>query len=175
MHTQDREDLLGAVESILFVAGDSVALDELAAALQCEEEKLAEILDGEALRREQSGRGLLLKRFEGRVQLCSRPEYGELVTAVLGKQTSGELTRAMLETLSIVAYRQPVTRADVETVRGVNASYAMNALLARGLICEAGRKDAVGRPRLYRTTEGFLRHFGIESIEELPELPSQED
>lgn len=109
----------------------------------------------------------MIKKFDDKVQLCTRPEFGEDIYGLLGKKSNEELTKAMLETLSIIAYKQPVTRQEVEELRGVNSSYIINSLLAKKLIKEAGRKQVLGRPILYRTDEEFLRHFGIENLEEL--------
>ncbi len=170
----EREEIIGRLECLLFVAGDSMELEELAACLGIDADQLAILVDEEAARREASRAGILLKRFEGRVQLATRQEYGELVSAVFGKKSAEELSRAMLETLAIVAYKQPVTRGEIDQLRGVNSSYVLGALEEKGLVVEAGRRDVVGRPILYATDEAFLRHFGIESLDMLPPLPEED-
>ena len=96
-----------------------------------------------------------------------------MLFSLFGESSEEELTRAMLETLSIIAYKQPVTRGEIEELRGVNTSYVLGVLLEKNLIHEAGRKEALGRPVLYATSEGFLRHFGLSSLEELPPLPQE--
>lgn len=163
-------ELLGKLENILFAAGDAVEMQQLAECLDISESALNELIEGETVRR-QAGCGLLLRRFGTRVQLATRPEYAPMLFSLLGERTGEELTRAMLETLAIIAYRQPVTRVEIEELRGVNTSYTLGVLLEKGLIVEAGRKEALGRPILYATDDGFLHHFGIASLEELPQLP----
>jgi len=115
------------------------------------------------------GRGLQISRIAGGYQLVTRPEYGPSV-AKLHKPERFRLSRAALETLAIVAYKQPVTRPEIEAIRGVNSDSPLDTLLQYQLLCEAGRKDTPGRPVLYRTTENFLGHFGLDSIADLPQL-----
>lgn len=170
----ENEKIIGAVENILFMAGESVEIADLAQALDISREELEQILQTEMEAREKKGSGLLLKRFSDRVQLCTRPEYAELIIGLLGEKNEEALSRAMLETLSIIAYRQPVTREEVERVRGVNSSYTINMLVEKNLIYVAGRKDALGRPKLYATSQEFLRYFDLRSLEELPELDVEE-
>lgn len=163
--------LIGMIENILFAAGDSVPLEMLSQYTGVEQEELAALLDREMMRRGDAA-GLVIQRLEDRYQLCTRQEYCDLLAQMFGKREEGELTRAMIETLAIIAYRQPVTRGEIEELRGVGASYILGVLLERGLIVEAGRKEALGRPILYQTSEEFLRRFGIASKEELPSLPA---
>ena len=169
----ENEKIIGAVENILFMAGEAIEIAELAQALGIPKEELQQILQTEMKVREK-GSGLLLKQFADRVQLCTRPEYAELIIGLLGEKNEEALSRAMLETLSIIAYRQPVTREEVERVRGVNSSYTINTLLEKDLIYVAGRKDALGRPKLYATSQAFLRYFDLHSREDLPELKEEE-
>ena len=169
----DNAQMIGMIENILFVAGDSVPLAEIAAATDMAMAELEDFLVEEIARREQ-GEGLLIRRFEDKIQLCTRPEYADLLRSMFGEKNEEELTQAMMETLSIVAYRQPVTRIEIEEIRGVNTSYTLNMLVRKGLVEEAGRKDALGRPILYRTSEEFLRHFGIASTKELPDVFAEE-
>lgn len=169
----NREEIIGRVDNLLFAAGDALEISAIASELILDAEKLEELLREEAQRREEDGTSLVYRFFETRIQLATRPEFGNMIYNVLGKKSAEELTKAMLETLSIVAYKQPVTRPEIEEIRGVNSAYIMGALVAKGLICEAGRKEVVGRPHLYATTDKFLRHFGISDVSELPpiELP----
>lgn len=163
----NREEILGRVENILFAAGDSFEIARLAELLRLDAAELSIILD-EEIKRRQDGSGLLLRKFEDKIQICTRPEYSKLLFMALGNKSDEELSRAALETLAIIAYRQPITRAAIEDIRGVGSQSMLNALENKGLICEAGRKDTLGRPILYATTEEFLRHFGISSLSELP-------
>ena len=147
-----------------------MALSELAAILKISQEELEELLEEEERRREGSF-GLVFRRLEDRLQLATRAEYAGLLVDLFGSKSGEELTKAMLETLSIIAYKQPVTRGEIEELRGVNTSHILSALQEKGLVVEAGRKEALGRPILYATSEEFLRHFGISSTKELPILP----
>ena len=166
------EQIIGTLENILFAAGDSMALSELAAILKISQEELEEMLEEEGRRRE-GAYGLVFRRLEDRVQLATRREYAGLLVDLFGSKSGEELTKAMLETLSIIAYKQPVTRGEIEELRGVNTSHILSALQEKGLVVEAGRKEALGRPILYATSEEFLRHFGISSTKELPALPEE--
>lgn len=167
-----QEQLIGKIENILFAAGDSVGISELAQVLEISEAELEEVLEQEEARREK-GYGLVIRRLEDRVQLATRPQYAKLLLEMFGSKSGEELSRAMLETLSIIAYKQPITRGEIEELRGVNTSYILNALQEKGLIVEAGRKEALGRPILYATSEEFLRHFGLSSTKDLPVLPEE--
>ena len=167
-----QEQLIGKIENILFAAGDSVGISELAQVLEISEAELEEVLEQEEARREK-GYGLVIRRLEDRVQLAPRPQYAKLLQEIFGSKSGEELSRAMLETLSIIAYKQPITRGEIEELRGVNTSYILNALQEKGLIVEAGRKEALGRPILYATSEEFLRHFGLSSTKDLPVLPEE--
>jgi segregation and condensation protein B len=158
---------LAALEAVLFMAAEPIGATEL-----------AEILDvtpagAEALCRELAavfeGRGVQIARVAGGYQVATRPEYGPYV-AKLHKPERFRLSRAALETLAIIAYKQPVTRPEVEAVRGVNSDSAIDTLTQYQLVCEAGRKEAPGRPVLYRTTDSFLGHFGLNSVEDLPRI-----
>lgn len=169
----EEKEILGRIENILFAAGEAMEISRLADYFNLEQKELEELIDREIDRRMYSY-GLVIKRLGDKLQLCTRAEYGDDIYALLGKKSQEELTRAMLETLSIVAYKQPVTRQEVEEIRGVNSSYIMSTLLEKKLIKEAGRKQVLGRPILYETDDEFLRHFGISDISELPELPSEE-
>ena len=170
----DKVKIIGIIENILFTAGEAVAIKDLAMALDMDKYVLQQLLEEEMKAREQTA-GLMIRRFEDSVQLCTRPEYADLIVEMLGEKNEAELSRATMETLSIIAYRQPVTKDEVEKIRGVNSSYTINALLEKDLIYVAGRKDALGRPKLYATTQAFLRYFDIASIEELPALPGEDE
>ena len=175
-----REEMIGRTDNLLFAAGDALEIEAIASELIVDAELLESVLREEAARRDADGTSLVYRFFETRVQLATRPEYGNMIYNVLGRKSAEELTRAMLETLSIVAYRQPVTRPEIEEIRGVNSVYIMGALMDKGFIREAGRKEVVGRPLLYVTTDKFLRHFGMQDLSELPpvvieERPAEEE
>jgi segregation and condensation protein B len=170
--------LTAQLEALLFVAAEPAAPAQFAAALDLPvtqvERALAE------LEQELKPSGLRLQRHAGRVQLTTAPETAELVEKFLGLEATTHLSRAALETLAIIAYQQPVTRPQVDSVRGVNSDGVMKSLLSKGLLQEVGRTDGPGRPILYGTTPEFLQHFGISSLSEmpslkLPESPSDED
>ncbi len=163
--------LKGKIEAILFVAGDGISVTELGRALQTEEKELEAVLNEMKDEYDYEQRGFLLKRYGKKVQLATRPMYSEFVVRLLQPVQQQSLSQAAMETLAVVAYKQPVTRSEVEQIRGVKCDYSLQGLLNKGMIEEAGRKDTIGRPILYRTTENFLGHFGLRSLDELPPMP----
>ncbi len=163
------------LESLLFVATEPVPISQLAAALEITP---AEVERGlRTLEDELRERGLRLQRHRHRVQLTTAPQAAELIERFLGLEATTRLSRAALETLAIIAYRQPVTRPQVDAVRGVNSDGVMRSLLSKGLIQEVGRAAGPGRPILYGTTAEFLQYFGLNSLSDLPplELPEEGD
>ena len=164
-------DLSARLEALLFVAPGAVSYSQLAAALEISTREVeAGLAELEAF---YAGRGLRVQRHAGRVQLTSSPEMAPLVERFLGLEATSRLSRAALEALAIVAYQQPVTRPQVDAIRGVNSDGVLKGLLYKGLVEEIGRAESPGRPILYSTTPDFLQHFGLNSLEELPPL-SQE-
>ena len=166
--------LKGRIEAILFVAGEAVSIREMAKALQTDEKELKAALKDIGSEYDYEQRGFMLKRFGDKVQLATRPLYSEDVLRLLQPVQQQSLSQAAMETLAVVAYKQPVTRAEVEQIRGVKCDYSLQSLMMKGLIQEAGRKDTIGRPILYATTDTFLSHFGIQGLEDLPPLPETE-
>ena len=166
--------LKGRIEAILFVAGEAVGIRDLVKALRVEEKELKETLKKIGSEYDYEQRGFMLKRFGDKVQLATRPLYSEDVLRLLQPVQQQSLSQAAMETLAVVAYKQPVTRAEVEQIRGVKCDYSLQSLMMKGLIQEAGRKDTIGRPILYATTDMFLSHFGIQGLEDLPPLPETE-
>ena len=161
------------LEAILFVAAEPVTAAQLAAALDVAPsviERGLNELDASLLTR-----GLRLQRHAGRVQLTTAPQLAELIERFLGLEATSHLSRAALETLAIIAYQQPVTRPQIDSIRGVNSDSMMKSLLNKGLILESGRADGQGRPILYSTTPEFLQHFGLNSILEMPPLAKPEE
>ena len=166
--------LKGRIEAILFVAGEAVSIRDLSKALQADEKELKAVLKKIGSEYDYEQRGFMLKRFGEKVQLATRPLYSEDVLRLLQPVQQQSLSQAAMETLAVVAYKQPVTRAEVEQIRGVKCDYSLQSLMMKGLIQEAGRKDTIGRPILYATTDMFLSHFGIQGLEDLPPLPETE-
>lgn len=160
--------LCSLVESLLFVASEPVSIEQLASALEVPSEQVEEAVG--ALAQDCSGRGVRLQQRGRRVQMVTAPEASDPVRRFLGLELSGKLSPAAMETLAIVAYRQPLTRADVEAIRGVNSDSTIRTLLNRGLIEEQGRLDQAGRPILFGTTFDFLQQFGLTSLDQLPPL-----
>ena len=160
-----------AVEAVLFAAGESVPLKRLSLVLGLEEEESSRTVDTLHELYESEGRGMRVLRLDDKVQMCSAPEHAGLISACLEQRKPPMLSQAALETLAVVAYFQPVTRAYVEQVRGVDSSYSVGMLTERGLIEECGRLEAPGRPAVFRTTDVFLRTMGISRLSELPVLP----
>ena len=157
-------------EAILFAMGDSVEISKLADAVGMDVRATKKVLKKMEDRYQKSDRGIQLSWFENAVQLCTKPETYEYLIKIAKNPKKIVLTDTVIETLSIIAYKQPVTRLDVENIRGVNCDHAINKLLEYDLITELGRLDAPGRPILFGTTEQFLRTFGVKSLEDLPEL-----
>ncbi len=164
----DAQTTRGIVEAILYVAGEPVPLEDLAHALDMTRSEMEEVLSDLRDTCELEKRGLRLNRYGDGVQLSIRAEYAPYVERLLQPVQQQSLSQAAMETLSVIAYRQPVTKADIEKVRGVKCDYSVQSLLNKGLIQEQGRRETLGRPILYGTTDAFLRHFGIESLDQLP-------
>lgn len=164
-------NLAGRIEAILFVSGEAVRVEDLAKALNVSlrevEAELVRIRDEYDF----GQRGFVLKRFGHQVQLATRALYSTDVVHLLQPVQKQSLSQAAMETLAVVAYKQPVTRAEVEQIRGVKCDYSLQSLMNKELIMEVGRKEALGRPILYGTTENFLAHFGLTALDDLPPLP----
>ncbi len=166
----ERQTLFNTIECMLFVAGDPVPLPEIARVLGCPLREARAALDEmEALYRDQ-GRGIQLLVTTDTAQLVSNRAYIDAVEQLLHPDETKSVSQSLLETLAIVAYRQPVTRADIEAVRGVRCDYAVTQLQKLGLIAEIGKKDVVGRPGLFGTTDRFLRQFGLHDVAEMPDF-----
>ena len=161
------------LEAILFVAGEPVAVADLAQALEVSEMEIMHAV--EELQRECERRGVTIHRYGDHLRMETRPEYAAYVERLLQPVQRQTLSQTAMETLAVIAYRQPVTKGEVEQVRGVKCDYSVQSLLHKGLIREAGRKEALGRPILYATTDRFLEHFGISDIRELPPLPDAQE
>ena len=166
-----------AIEAILYAAGYPVKYSKLSEVLGLDVKDVKAMVEHMATQynKEDSIRGINLLIFEDTCQFCTKEQYAPYIREALGIKRGGNLSASSLEVLAVVAYNQPVTRAYVDTVRGVDSSYAMNSLIDKGLIEASGRLDAPGRPMIYSTTEKFLRVFGINSLEDLPKTESLEE
>jgi len=166
----ERAKAQAIIEAILFAMGESVEIARLAEVIEEDKRTTREILSEMAAGYEAENRGISLLQLEDSVQLCSKGELYEYLIKIAKAPRKVTLTDSLMETLSIIAYRQPITRLEIEKIRGVSCDHAVNRLLEYELITELGRKDAPGRPLLFGTTEQFLRSFGVKSLEELPEI-----
>ena len=172
----DLKELESAIEGILFAAGDPVPVERICLTLGQDRDTVDSVCQRLADYYSYERRGIRLVRLEASWQMCSAPEYAPLIRKTLESRRPAKLSQPALEVLAIIAYFQPVTRAYVDQVRGVDSAYTLGLLLDRKLIEVCGRlKDQPGRPRLYRTTENFLRAFHIRSLEELPPLPGVDE
>lgn len=167
----DKIEMKHALEAILFAAGDPVSAERIALVLDSDKETILALGAELAEEYDIQQRGIRLVRLNESLQLHSAPEYATAITRALEQRRAPKLSQASLEVLSIVAYFQPVTRAYIEQMRGLDSSYTVGVLAERGLIEPCGHLEAVGRPTLYRTTDLFLRTMGVSSLEELPKLP----
>lgn len=166
-----KPDIANIIEAILFVAGEPVTIGDLASALELSEMETMFAIEEMQKRYDIDRRGVILRRYGDHVRMETRPEYAPYVERLLQPVQRQSLSQTVMETLAVIAYRQPATKGEVEQVRGVKCDYSVQTLLAKGLIQEAGRKEALGRPILYVTTDKFLEHFGLSDIRELPPLP----
>jgi segregation and condensation protein B len=164
------DEIRGAVEAILFVAGEPVQVKEISRWLGVGE-SVVEISIKELSECYSKGtKGIRLLEIGGGWQFCTDPHFSGVIAQMTGQRRSSQLSQAAIETLSIIAYRQPITKAEIEQIRGVNVDGVVGALADRELITEVGRKETIGRPILYAVTPKFLRHFGLKSVDELPSL-----
>jgi len=162
--------IMAVIEAVLFAMGDSVALSSLEHVLEMPQKVIREVIAKMNDKYKKADRGIYIVELEDAVQLCTKPELYEYLIKVAKAPRKYVLTDTLLETLSIIAYKQPVTRLEVEKIRGVSCDHAVNRLLEFNLIQELGRLDAPGRPLLFGTTEEFLRTFGVKSLGDLPML-----
>ena len=164
-------DISAAIEAILFAAGESVPIGRLSLVLGAEADEVERVAMELMERYEREERGMRILRLEDKLQMCSAPDYAPLIVKALEQRKPPMLSPSALEALAIVAYFQPVTRAYIDRVRGVDSSYTVGVLVERGLIEVCGHLEAPGRPALFRTTDAFLRTMGVTRLEELPPLP----
>lgn len=165
-----KKKALAIIEAVLFAMGDSVEISKLAHVLETDAREVRELIAEMNVKYQKEERGIYIQELENSVQLCTKPELYEYLISVAKAPRKYVLSDTLLETLSIIAYKQPVTRLEIEKIRGVSCDHAVNRLLDFNLIQELGRMDAPGKPLLFGTTEEFLRIFGVKSIGDLPSV-----
>ena len=158
------------IEAILFTMGESVELEKIASAIELDKKETKKIIEKMMKHYEDDSIGVQIIELDGAYQMCTKSEMYEYLIKIAKQPKRHVLTDVLLETLSIIAYKQPITKVEIEKIRGVSCDHAVNKLVEYNLVCELGRLDAPGRPLLFGTTEEFLRSFGVQSIEELPTL-----
>ncbi len=164
----ENKNIPAAVEAVLFAVGGAVSYADLKDALQIEDKELKDVLQEMQTRYDAEDRGIRMIELDGKYQLCTKNDYYDELVRLVNAPKKHVLTDVLLETLSIVAYKQPVTRQEIEKIRGVSCSHAVNRLVEYNLVQEVGRLDAPGHPILFGTTDDFLRSFGISSMDDLP-------
>ncbi len=167
MENKDRS-LEGVLEAILFTMGEAVSISRLSEALDVTEEEICSAIGKLSDQYDRQHRGIKIIELEGAYQMCTNPDYYEDLIKVAKTPRRYTLTDVQIETLSIIAYKQPVTKVEIENIRGVSSDHAVNRLVEFGLVKEVGRLDAPGKPMLFGTTEEFLRSFGVQSLDDLP-------
>ena len=158
------------IEAILFTMGESVELEKIADAIELDKKTTKKLINEMMQEWNDEGRGVAIMELDGAYQMCTRTEMYEYLIRIATQPKRRVLTDVLLETLSIIAYKQPVTKMEIEKIRGVSSDHAVSKLVEYNLVCELGRLDAPGRPLLFGTTEEFLRSFGVHSVDELPVL-----
>lgn len=171
---EDHNKIMAVIEAVLFAMGDSVEMSRLVHVLERNEQEIRDVIAEMNDRYEKNDRGIYIAELENSFQLCTKPELYEYLIKVAKAPRKYVMSDTLLETLSIIAYKQPVTRLEIEKIRGVSCDHAVNRLLEFNLIQELGRLDAPGRPLLFGTTEEFLRTFGVKSLGDLPTLNSEQ-
>ncbi len=166
----NKTEIAGVILSSLFVAGEAVETEVFSRFSDDENDDIDVIVQELISDLEMRESGLLVKRIGNKIQLCTNRKYAETIKELFVPTVSETLSKSVMETLSVIAYRQPVTRSEISDVRGVNSNYAVSALMEMDLIKEVGRKNVLGRPALLATTDEFLRHFGMNSLDDLPVL-----
>ena len=166
----DIKEIKSVIEGLLFVAGDAISLKELSHVLSIDEGTVRKIINQMMDASNEEKRGIQIIEVNNSYQFCTRPEHYEYIERLVKPQTRQGLSQAALETLSIIAYKQPITKAQIDAIRGVKSESSISRLQDKELIFEAGRLDAPGRPMIYCTTDNFLKLFGLKSLQELPPL-----
>ena len=163
-------EIEAVVEALLFLSGDAVSLTMIAQTVELDKATTKAVVKSLADKFEQEQRGLRIIELDGSYQMCTAAECFEFIRNMYKNTKKQGMTQALLETLAIIAYKQPITKVQIEEIRGVNSDHSVNKLVEKKLVCEAGRQNAPGKPILFRTTNEFLRYFGFKSLHELPAL-----
>ena len=166
----NKEKIEQITVSVLYVAGEAVSIHTIAALCETDADEFSALLDEIIEKQKNDGAGILICKYGDSVRLGTNPEYSSYIKKLFAPDITEKLSNAVLETLAVIAYRQPVTRAEIESIRGVRCDYTLSMLIEKGMIKEIGRKDVIGRPILYGTSDDFLQHFGLKDVSELPEL-----
>lgn len=169
---RDKERFFSIIETLLFISGEAITLKEIASIIDCEESYTSELLVEMKLKYEANDRGLVLVNLNNKYLLATKSENSEYVQKLLKTNVRQSLSRAALETLAIIVYKQPITRIEIDEIRGVKSDRAIQTLIDKNLIRKSGRKEVPGRPLLYATTEEFLSYFGIKNLNEMPSIES---
>lgn len=169
----DMKQIEAVIEAILFTMGDSVPVDKIADVIEHDRDTTRKIIRNMMIRYEEEDRGIRILELEDAFQLCTKQEMYEYLIRIAKQPKKHVLTDIMLETLSIIAYKQPITRLEIEKIRGVKSDHAINKLVEYDLVTEVGRLDAPGKPLLFGTTEEFLRRFSVQSVDELPSFDAE--
>ena len=166
----DNLNIEAAIEAILFTMGDSVEISKITNALEITNKQFKDAFKSLKEKYEAEDRGIKLIELDGSIQLCTKPEMYEVLIKIAKQPKRHVMTDVLMETLSIIAYKQPVTKSEIERIRGVKSDHAVNKLVEYELVGEVGRLDTPGRPLLFGTTEEFMRRFGVEGIDNLPQI-----
>lgn len=166
----DIKNAEAAIEAVLFTMGESVEVEKIAKAIELDTDTTKKIIHNMMDRYQSEERGIKIIELEGAFQMCTKSEMYEYLIRVAKQPKKMVLSEVLMETLSIIAYKQPITKLEIEKIRGVKSDHAVNKLVEYNLVKELGRLDAPGRPIMFGTTEEFLRHFGVQSLEELPSV-----
>lgn len=171
----DINEYEAVIEALLFAYGNHLEIDKLALAINKDIKDTKNLVKGLMYKYKNENRGLQIIEVEGAYQMCTNPIYFTYIEKILKNNTKKALSQTLIETLAIIAYKQPITRSQIEEIRGVSAGHAINKLIEYNLVCEKGRLNAPGKPILFGTTNEFLKHFGFNSIESLPEMPTNNE
>lgn len=171
----EEKEVIAIIEAILFVAGDAVSLKELSEVLGITDIEMRSWVDRIIDLYNYERRGLQIIQYQDKIQMSSRSEYASYIEKLLHPIQKQSLSQAIMETLAIIAYSQPITKGEVEMIRGVKCDYSLSSLVEKDLIIELGRRDTPGKPILYGTSESFLKHFGLTDISDLPQLQSKKE
>ncbi len=166
-------EIQGAIEAVLFSVGDAIKIDKLAFALNISKDELIKEVENMVIKYDEQNRGITIIRLQDSFQMATKKQYYDYIKKISTKIKDYTLTDVLIETLAIIAYKQPITKSMVESIRGVNSNHAVNKLVEYKLVEEVGRMDGAGRPILFGTTKDFLRGFGIEKMDELPTISDE--